>query len=140
MRWAFLHKLVVATALVCALGSFCPAAAQVYDIRGLWVGKAQGSVFGAEGSVNIISQKGERIQGIVEGGNFFGRAKFSISGIVKGNYIFGQKEGNIFQGIIYPDGSIRGQMTAVDGDTYQVFLRRPYPPMWGGYYPHGGGR
>ncbi len=91
------------------------------------MGKAQGSIFGAEGTVTITVQKGEDIQGIVEGGNFLGTAKFGIQGKIQGNRIYGEKEGNVFQGILYPDGSIRGAVRAVDGDTYHVFLRRAYP-------------
>ncbi len=140
MKHAFIHKLAVAVTLVCLWGFFIPAGGQVYDMRGLWVGKAQGSIFGAEGSVNITVQKDDNIYGVVEGGNFLGRAKFSISGKVRGSYIFGQKEGNTFQGVIYPDGSIRGEVRAIDGDTYQIFLRRPYSQMWGGYYQYNQGR
>lgn len=130
---------VVAATLVCVWGSSSPVSAQGYDLRGRWVGKAQGSIFGAEGSVTITAQEGDTIHGVVEGGNFLGRAKFSISGKVRGQYIFGQKQGNTFQGALYPDGSIRGQVKAIDGDTYHVFLTRPYP-MWGGYYPYEYGR
>ncbi len=103
---------------------------QAYDIRGAWVGNAKGKIFGAEGSVYITRQDGDNIYGIVEGGNFLGKAKFSISGKIQGNYIFGQKDGHTFQGFLYQDGSIRGQFRASDGDTFQVFLRRPYA-YWG---------
>lgn len=110
------------------------------DIRGQWVGDAKGSIFGAKGTVNIISQKGENIYGIVEGGNFFGTAKFDINGKIRGNYIFGTKEGHSFQGFLYPDGTIRGVFRASDGDSYQVFLQRPYSSYWGvppGMWPQG---
>ncbi len=96
------------------------------DIRGPWVGKAKGAIFGAEGSVQITRQQGEEIYGIVEGGNFFGKARFSISGRIRGNFIFGVKDGHSFNGFVYPDGTIRGFFRSVDGDSYQVFLRRPY--------------
>ena len=101
-----------------------------YDIRGVWVGSAQGSIFGAKGSVNITSQKGEEISGVIEGGNVFGTAKFEIEGRIRGNYIFGSRDGNSFEGYIYPDWSIRGVFKGIDGDTYQVVLRRPYY-YWG---------
>ncbi len=104
------------------------------DIRGMWVGNAKGNIFGAEGSVNITHQNGEDIFGIVEGGNFFGRAKFDIQGKIRGNYIFGSKDGHTFEGFLYPDWSIQGRFRAIDGDTYKIMLRRPYP-TWG--YPHG---
>lgn len=105
--------------------SVCSAHGQHLDIRGQWVGNAQGTIFGAEGSVFISKQRGEDIEGIVEGGNFLGRAKFDISGKIRGNYIFGHKEGHTFQGYLYPDGSIRGLFRAVDGEKFQVLLRRP---------------
>ncbi len=104
---------------------------QQYDVRGQWVGTAQGSIFGAEGSVTITKQRGEDIVGIVEGSNMFGSAKFSIMGKLRGNYIFGDKEGNSFQGYLYPDGSIRGLVRAVTGDKFDIFLRRPYNASWG---------
>lgn len=107
------------------------AGVRSYDIRGPWVGKAEGSIFGAEGSVNITHQVGERIRGIVEGGNFLGKAKFSIEGIIRGNQIYGEKEGHTFHGFLYPDGAIRGVFTASDGDKYRIFLRRAYPQPWG---------
>ncbi len=103
---------------------------QSYDIRGQWVGKAQGSIFGAEGSVTITHQTGENIQGIVEGGNIFGTAKFSITGKIKGNYIFGDKEGNVFNGYINSDGTIRGMAQAITGEKFNIFLKRPYN-QWG---------
>jgi hypothetical protein len=115
----------VSAVLIAAVVMVCPAYGQNYDIRGQWVGNAQGAIFGAEGSVFITKQRGEDIEGIVEGGNFLGKAKFSITGKVRGNYIFGQKEGHTFRGYLYPDGSIRGLFTASDGEKYQVFLRRP---------------
>ncbi|MDQ7783338.1 MAG: hypothetical protein RDU20_10690 [Desulfomonilaceae bacterium] len=100
------------------------------DIRGPWVGSANGRIFGAKGSVNIVEQRGEDISGIVEGGNVFGTAKFGITGKVRGNHIFGMRDGHTFQGYLYPDGTIRGLFRSVDGDTYKVFLQRPYP-YWG---------
>ncbi len=103
---------------------------QQYDVRGYWVGNAQGVVFGAEGSVMITHQKGDEIQGVVEGGNFLGKAKFGINGKIQGNYIYGNKEGNTFQGYIYPDGTIRGVCRAVTGDKFDVFLKRPQQ-YWG---------
>jgi hypothetical protein len=120
----------ILVAFVAAVVVVCPAYGQSYDIRGQWVGNAQGTIFGAEGSVFITKQKGEDIEGIVEGGNFFGKAKFEIIGKVRGNYIFGQKEGHTFQGYLYPDGAIRGLFRAVDGEKFQVFLRRP-AMYWG---------
>lgn len=112
--------LAAASVAVCAPG---------YDIRGLWTGKAKGSIFGAEGTVTIMQQSGEDIVGQVEGGNIFGRARFSFVGKIRGNYIFGTKDGHTFQGYLYQDGTIRGTFRASDGDTYQVFLQRSYP--WG---------
>jgi hypothetical protein len=101
------------------------------DLRGVWVGKANGSIFGAEGSVTITRQKGEYIVGVVEGGNLFGTAKFGIKGHIRGNMIYGNMGGNRFVGAVYTDGTIRGELKAVDGDTYEIFLRRSYP-YWGG--------
>jgi hypothetical protein len=112
----------------CALVS--AAAAQTYDIRGQWVGNAKGTIFGAEGSVFITNQRGEDIQGVVEGSNFLGSAKFTIAGKIRGNYIFGDKEGNVFQGYLYPDTTIRGLFRAVTGEEFQVFLKRP-AVYWG---------
>jgi hypothetical protein len=107
---------------------------KVFDLRGTWSGKAKGSIFGAEGTVTVVRQRGEDIYGIVEGGNFLGTAKFSISGKIRGNLIVGEKEGNVFQGFLYADGTIRGVAKTVDGESYRVFLRRAQP-MWGqGYY------
>ncbi len=106
------------------------ASAEAIDLRGAWVGKAQGSIFGAEGVVNVVRQKGEKIYGIVEGGNFFGKARFHIQGRVRGNMIIGEMGGNVFQGNIFQDGTIRGMVRTVDGDTYRVFLRRSQP-FWG---------
>lgn len=114
----------------------CAMSALGNDIRGMWVGNAKGNIFGAEGSVNITYQNGEDISGTVEGGNFFGRAKFSIQGKIRGNYIFGGKDGHTFEGFLYPDWTIQGLFRAVDGDTYKVMLRRPYP-VWS--YPYGSG-
>lgn len=108
-----------------------PAGARNVDIRGLWLGKAQGPIFGAEGSVTITSQKGEEISGIVEGGNMFGTAKFGIKGTVRGNAIHGSLEGHIFRGMVYSDGTIRGEMKATNGEVYEVFLRRS-EPYWVG--------
>jgi hypothetical protein len=106
------------------------ALASGYDIRGLWKGKAKGTIFGAEGTVTITQQSGEDIVGQIEGGNIFGRARFSFIGKIRGNYIFGTKDGHTFQGYLFQDGSIRGTFRASDGDSYQVFLQRSYP-YWG---------
>lgn len=130
--------LVIVSVLVAAvLGSLAHAASRgmAYDVRGQWVGNAKGTIFGAEGSVTITHQDGEDIYGIVEGGNFLGRAKFSINGKIRGNQIYGDKEGHTFQGFLYPDGSIQGVFRDTDGDSYKVILRRPYP-MWG--FPNSG--
>ncbi|MEJ2718760.1 MAG: hypothetical protein P8182_16805, partial [Deltaproteobacteria bacterium] len=62
-----------------------PAAGGSVDLRGVWVGKAQGPIFGAEGSVTITRQRGEDIVGVVEGGNVLGSARFGIHGKVRGN-------------------------------------------------------
>jgi hypothetical protein len=107
-----------------------------YDIRGQWVGNAKGPIFGAEGTVTIMRQQGEDIYGIIEGGNFLGKAKFDINGKIRGNTIFGEKEGNTFHGYLYQDGSIRGLFRDITGDTYNVRLRRPYP-QWGVPYGQG---
>jgi hypothetical protein len=101
-----------------------------YDIRGVWTGNAKGSIFGAEGSVTITSQQGDDISGIIEGGNIFGRAKFEIRGKIQDNYIYGSRDGNTFQGYLYPDWTIQGVFKGIDGDTYKVHLRRPYN-YWG---------
>ncbi len=122
-----LITLVIAIALILA----CTFQCEAYDITGMWVGNAKGSIFGAEGSVTITSQKGEEISGVIEGGNFFGRAKFDIQGRIQGNYIFGARDGNSFHGYIYPDWTIRGVFKGIDGDTYQVFLKRHYNNYWG---------
>lgn len=106
------------------------------DIKGLWIGNAKGAIFGAEGSVNITHQQGEDIYGIVEGSNFFGKARFRIAGKIRGNYIVGAKDGHTFNGVVYGDGTIRGIFRSVDGDTYQIFLQRPY--YWGWGFPQGG--
>jgi len=106
------------------------------DIRGTWVGNAKGTIFGAEGTVTITHQNGEEIYGIVEGGNIFGRARFSITGRARDGHIFGSKDGHTFSGFLYPDGAIRGMFRSVDGDTYQVFLQRSYP-YWGWGMPQG---
>jgi len=117
-----------------------PAFGQGYDLRGPWVGNAKGTIFGAEGSVTITQQQGEDLEGIVEGGNWLGKARFNIIGKIRNNYIFGEKEGNTFQGFLYGDGTIRGLVQAIDGSKFQIFLRRPYPqwgmPQWG--MPPGG--
>lgn len=118
--------LVALASLVVLHGQPCEA----YDIRGPWVGSASGTIFGAKGSVNITHQHGEDIRGIVEGGNVFGSAKFSIAGKIRGNQIFGSKDGHTFHGFLFPNGTIRGRFRAVDGDTYEVILHRPYP-YWG---------
>jgi len=117
-------------AILCAFSTLSGMSSFATDIRGLWVGNAKGTIFGAEGSVTITHQKGEEIQGIVEGGNIFGRAKFAISGRVRDGYIFGSKDGHTFNGYLYPDGMIRGLFRSVDGDTFQVLLQRSYP-YWG---------
>ncbi len=114
-------------AVLPATGAF----GQNYDIRGQWVGKAKGTIFGAEGSVTITYQRGENIQGIVEGSNIFGSARFGIDGKIRGNYIFGNKEGNTFQGYLYQDGTIRGLAQAVTGEKFDIFLQRPYNNYWG---------
>jgi len=130
MNKLILVIVIVLLAIPAAGATQATARGMVYDVRGQWVGNAKGSIFGAEGSVTITRQDGEDIVGIVEGGNFLGRAKFSINGKVRGNQIYGDKEGHTFQGFLYPDGTIRGVFRDVDGDSYQVILRRPYP-MWG---------
>ncbi|MFC1836501.1 hypothetical protein ACFL2Q_17555 [Thermodesulfobacteriota bacterium] len=129
-------KSVSLVILLFALVAVPDAFGQTLDIRGQWVGKAKGRIFGAEGSVTITQQEGENISGIVQGGNVFGKAKFRIKGTIRGNRIIGEKQGNIFQGFIYSDGSIRGTMKTTDGEVYHVFLRRPFNP-WGGYPNYG---
>lgn len=139
MRTTFLIRFRFLAVTVCILSAAGALPCLAADIRGQWVGDAKGSIFGAKGTVNIIRQNGEDIYGIVEGGNFFGTAKFDIKGRIRGNYIFGTKEGHSFQGFLYPDGTIRGVFRAVDGDTYRVFLQRPYS-YWGmppGMWPQG---
>jgi hypothetical protein len=133
-----MNRLVLVTigfflAVVPICGAHAAARGMAYDLRGQWVGNAQGTIFGAEGSVTITQQDGEDIYGIVEGGNFLGRARFSINGKVRGNQIYGDKDGHTFQGFLYPDGTIRGVFRASDGDAYKVILRRPYS-MWGAPY------
>jgi hypothetical protein len=96
----------------------------------MWVGNAKGTIFGAEGSMNITYQQGEDIYGIIEGGNFFGRARFAIQGTLRGNEIYGRKDGHTFKGLLYADGTIRGVFRASDGDTYDVFLQRAHS-YWG---------
>jgi hypothetical protein len=107
-----------------------PTQASSVDIRGMWVGNAKGTIFGAEGSMNITYQRGEDIYGIIEGGNFFGRARFAIQGTLRGNEIYGRKDGHTFKGFLYADGTIRGVFRAADGDTYDVFLQRAHS-YWG---------
>lgn len=123
-------------AVSCVFAVIAPAESRGLDIRGTWVGNAQGSIFGAEGSVTITQQRDEDIYGVVEGGNFLGKARFTIAGKISGRNIFGSKEGHTFNGMIYPDGTIRGLFRASDGDTYQVFLQRPYS-HWGWGVPPG---
>lgn len=138
-------KVCLCLLIVAVTASAVPVYARNVDIRGLWLGKAQGPIFGAEGSVTITSQKGEEISGIVEGGNMFGSAKLGIKGTVRGNAIHGSLEGNVFRGLVLPDGTIRGEMKAVNGEVYEVFLRKSQP-YWGAapnttpYYgaPYGG--
>jgi len=126
-------KMIVCLCLliVAAAVPVVSASARNVDIRGLWLGKARGPIFGAEGSVTITTQKGEEISGIVEGGNVFGTAKFGIKGTVRGNAIHGSLEGHIFRGMVFPDGTIRGEMKATNGEVYEVFLRKSQP-YWGG--------
>jgi hypothetical protein len=80
-----------------------------------------------------MSQQGDDIHGVVEGANAFGHAKFNISGKIQGNRIFGSMDGHTFSGFLLPDGTIRGIFRDSDGDTYDVFLSRPYQ-YW---YPYG---
>jgi hypothetical protein len=134
MKRLSLFILAAAVALL-TVAAHVPAFAQSYDLRGPWVGNAQGTIFGAEGSVTITRQRGEDLEGIVEGGNWLGKARFNINGKIRNNYIFGEKEGNTFQGFLYGDGTIRGLVRATDGSTYQLVLRRPYA-QWG--MPPGG--
>jgi hypothetical protein len=129
----FLHLVVILAALAVANIAAAEAPPSA-DIRGLWTGSAQGSLFGAKGTVYIVSQQGEDIRGIVEGGNMFGRAKFNIVGKIRGNHIFGTMEGHTFSGFLLRDGTIRGVFRASDGETFNVFLRRPYQ-YWP--YPYG---
>jgi hypothetical protein len=117
-------------AVLCAFPAMSVTPSLAVDIRGMWVGNAKGTIFGAEGSVTITHQNGEEIQGIVEGGNFFGKAKFTISGRVRDGYIFGSKDGHTFNGYLYPDGIIRGLFRSSDGDNFQVVLQRANP-YWG---------
>jgi hypothetical protein len=127
---------VLSVLVVCfVVSAVDPARAQSYDIRGQWVGNAKGPIFGAEGTVIINRQAGEEIQGVAEGGNIFGRAKFNFAGRIRGNIISGSYDGMTFQGALYADGSIRGLFRAIDGEDYQVFLRRQYS-YWGA--PNGG--
>ena len=134
IRYSF--TLLFCAAMLCFLLALSSSESMGMDIRGAWVGNAQGTIFGAEGSVTITQQRGEDIYGIVEGGNFLGKAKFTINGKIHGNNIFGSKEGHTFSGLVYPDGTIRGLFRAVDGDAYEVFLHRPYS-YWGWGVPPG---
>jgi hypothetical protein len=122
--WLLLAVVVAAP----AMGE--PGRIQGYDIRGPWVGSAQGTIFGAKGSVLITHQVRDDIFGVVEGGNAFGSARFDITGKVQGNQIFGQKDGHTFRGFLYEDGTIRGTFRSVDGDAFRVILQRPYS-QWG---------
>ncbi|MEI8181537.1 MAG: hypothetical protein WCG29_02425 [Desulfomonile sp.] len=136
-----MNKTYCFTLLICMVAWSCtalfrPSLGMAMDIRGAWIGNAKGTIFGADGSVTITHQRGEDIYGIVEGGNFFGKAKFEINAKIRGNHIFGVKEGHTFNGLVYPDGTIRGLFRAVDGDSYQVFLQRPYS-QWGWGMPPG---
>jgi hypothetical protein len=110
--------------------------AQFPDIRGPWVGKAKGTIIGAEGSVFVTHQQGEDVRAVVEGSNFFGTARFNIACKVRGNQIFGSLDGHSFQGFLYMDGTIRGTFRAVTGDTFEVILQRPYQ-SWGMRQPGG---
>lgn len=136
MRMEAYFRISCSVIVLVAVLSVLPAAGGSVDLRGVWVGKAQGPIFGAEGSVTITNQRGEDIVGIVEGGNVLGKARFGIRGKVKGNAIVGSKDGHQFQGFLYPDGTIRGAMHATNGEVYKVFLRRPYS-YWGGGTPNG---
>ncbi len=124
-------RLFLTVGVACFVTVFFASPGRGQDIRGQWNGTAKGSIFGAEGSVTITDQRGEDIFGVVEGGNVFGKAKFTISGKVRSNQIFGSKDGHTFQGFLYPDGSIRGVFRAADGDTFQVVLQRAYSDGWG---------
>lgn len=103
---------------------------QTPDIRGLWVGKATGSIIGAEGRVLVTHQQGEDIRALVEGSNFFGKARFVIACKMRGSEIFGSLEGHTFHGFLYRDGTIRGIFRAVTGERFDVILQRPYS-AWG---------
>jgi hypothetical protein len=131
MKRTILFRLFLTVGVVCCVMVFLATPGVCQDIRGLWSGNAKGAIFGAEGSVNITDQRGEEILGVVEGGNIFGKAKFTINGKVRNHQIFGSKDGHTFQGFLYPDGCIRGIFRASDGDTYQVFLQRAYSHGWG---------
>jgi len=132
MREIYRSALSICFGLTIAFLICIPSHASSVDIRGLWVGNAKGTIFGAEGTVNITYQRGDDIYGIIEGGNFFGRARFAIQGKIRGYEIYGRKEGHSFRGVLYADGTIRGIFRAADGDAYEVFLRRS------NYYWHGG--
>lgn len=131
MKRTVLCRLLFTVGVVCCLTVCLVTPGVAQDIRGLWNGTAKGSIFGAEGSVNITNQRGDEIFGVVEGGNVFGKARFTISGKVRNNQIFGTKDGHSFQGFLYPDGCIRGVFRAADGDAYQVLLQRAYSHGWG---------
>jgi hypothetical protein len=128
-------RLFFCSALLAAVISALPARGQNIDLRGVWTGNAKGPVFGAKGTVTITHQQGQDISGIVEGGNLLGTAKFGIRGKVRGNMIYGSMDGNHFQGYVHTDGAIRGELRAIDGETYYVFLQR-FNPYWGGV-PYG---
>ncbi len=130
MRWLCL----VLSVAFAATPAYAAGAAGV-DIRGKWEGEAQGPIFGAKGTVPITAQERENIEGIVEGGNFLGSARFTIRGKVRGYAIVGGKDGNMFQGLVYADSTIRGTMRAINGEVYHVFLRKS-SPSWGGM-PYG---
>jgi hypothetical protein len=125
----------VITVCVLAIAAIC-STVHAHDLRGEWRGEAKGSLFGAEGSVNVTQQKGEDFSAVVEGGNWLGRASFDIRGKIRGSHIFGTKEGNTFQGALYADGTIRGTAKLIDGSLYRVILQRSYQ-SWGGL-PYGG--
>lgn len=129
----FLHLIVILAGLVAA-HTVAAEAPLAPDVRGFWTGKAQGTIFGAQGTVYIVTQQGDDIRGVVEGENMFGRAKFNIAGKVRGNHIFGTMEGHTFSGFLLSDGTIRGVFKASNGDAYNIFLRRPYQ-YWP--YPYG---
>ena len=131
-----LCRLFLVVAVILAASPAHSSGPAALDLRGKWQGEAQGPIFGAKGTVTITSQQGENIEGIVEGGNFLGSARFGIRGTVRGNMIYGGKDGNVFQGAVYADQSIRGTLRAINGEVYHVFLRRS-SPAWGAGMPYG---